>query len=188
MKKKTWLAVLIGSLFISLLGFGISHITASSGEEQLTTQEIRKLVQDRYPGQIKEIELEREDGQFVYEVEIKGEQGEYELKLDARSGDVIHLQEKASPRAEKNEKKLEQINQAPDVDITTNNTGQPVPIGVEEAKQIARSEVTGKIEEIELDEEDGLLVYEVEIETKDHEVELVIDAYTGKILSIAWDD
>ena len=43
-------------------------------------------------GQIIETELERDDGRYVYEVEILDDAGTvWELKLDASSGDLIEI-------------------------------------------------------------------------------------------------
>ncbi|MBB6454048.1 putative membrane protein YkoI [Salirhabdus euzebyi] len=60
-------------------------------------------------------------------------------------------------------------------------------ISLEQAKAIALKEVNGAIEEIELDEDDGNLLYEVEMVNGQGEIELDIDAYTGEILVISFD-
>lgn len=43
------------------------------------------------------------------------------------------------------------------------------------------------ITELELDEDDGRLIYEIEIESVNGEAEIDIDAYTGDIISISID-
>lgn len=55
-------------------------------------------------------------------------------------------------------------------------------ISREEAKQIALNEFQGKVVEIELDEDDGRWVYEIEIEDGKYEAELELDAVTGEII------
>ena len=55
-------------------------------------------------------------------------------------------------------------------------------ISPEEAKTIALKLANGEITDFELDEDDGRLIYEIEIKTKDSEHEIKIDAYTGKVL------
>jgi uncharacterized membrane protein YkoI len=62
-----------------------------------------------------------------------------------------------------------------------------VVIDVEAAKKIALGEFPGTITDLELDEDDGRLIYEIEIESADGEVELEIDAYTGEIIYISID-
>lgn len=57
---------------------------------------------------------------------------------------------------------------------------------IEEAKKIALSQVDhGRVEEIELEEEAGILQYEIQIiDTNQQEIEVYLNAYTGEILSI----
>lgn len=52
-----------------------------------------------------------------------------------------------------------------------------LPISMDQAKNLALDEFPGTVESVDLDREDGLFVYEVEIETEDGEVEVEIDAY-----------
>ncbi len=63
-----------------------------------------------------------------------------------------------------------------------------IRITAEESKNIALEKIPGTVEEVELDEEDGFFVYEVEVETKDgKEYEFMIDAQTGEILDFESD-
>ncbi|MFD0951687.1 PepSY domain-containing protein [Virgibacillus natechei] len=55
------------------------------------------------------------------------------------------------------------------------------------AEEIALNEFDGQITELELDEDDGRLMYEIEIEDGEDEAEIEIDAYTGEILVIEID-
>lgn len=61
-------------------------------------------------------------------------------------------------------------------------------ISVEEAKKIALKAFPGEIDDIDLDKEDGRLVYEIEIEREDQEAEILIDAYTGEIIIMEIDE
>ena len=57
---------------------------------------------------------------------------------------------------------------------------------MDRAKEIAQGRLPGgRITELELDEDDGRMIYEGEIETNTTEVEFEIDAYTGEVLK--WD-
>ena len=57
-----------------------------------------------------------------------------------------------------------------------------------DATAIAEKAVNGKVVEIEKDEDDGLIKYEVELKTDRGEAEVEIDASTGKVLEVEWDD
>lgn len=192
MNNKTWIAVIVGAVLISVAGLGIQYITASSDNSQLTTKEIRQIVEDKYPGEVEEIELERKNGKLVYEAELKGPKGEYEVTLDAFTGDVVNLEEK-SPQASQNDdvnKKTTNENDSTrfrsDGKTSENSEESPstVRISLDQAKEIALREVPGTI----VEEESDVTTYEFEIETDSGEVEIEIDAITGEIISISWDD
>ncbi|MBT2292771.1 PepSY domain-containing protein [Paenibacillus albidus] len=61
-------------------------------------------------------------------------------------------------------------------------------IGVDKAKQFALKEVQGRIESVELETKNGKTYYEVEIEQGQRDVDVLIEAYTGKTLSVRADD
>jgi len=61
-------------------------------------------------------------------------------------------------------------------------------IGLGKAKRIALEQFKGHIEEFELDDNDGNLVYELEIENESQDAEVQIDAYTGKVMKLEIDD
>lgn len=199
--NKTWIAVLVGAFVISAVGLGIQHIAANPDDAQLTSTEIRDIVKDKYPGEITELELERENGQLVYEVEIEGPEGEYEMKLDASTAEIVKLEEKRK-RASKDGQQSEQANDVSDEKIQQASPhseqaskqkkdaelSENARISIEEAKEIALNEIPGTIDEVALDREDGLLVYEIEIKTNNGEAEVEVDAYTGEVVMISWDD
>lgn len=57
-----------------------------------------------------------------------------------------------------------------------------------EVKKIALQQFSGVIEDIDLEEDNGRLIYEVEIENGDREAEVEIDAYTGEVILIEIDE
>ena len=93
---------------------------------------------------------------------------EAEFKIDAYTGEVLKWTEE--PRV------------GDDTPAPTAPSNQM--IGVDRAKEIAQGRLPGgRI--TELDEDDGRMIYEGEIETNTTEVEFEIDAYTGEVLK--WD-
>lgn len=272
MKKKISIAVIamIGAI---ILGVGIFQSNASQGAPKLSTDEIRQMVLEQYPGEIEEIELETDFNRAVYEVEVVSEGKEYELKLDGNTGEVLKLKEKTinkkakdkvavnednddddnnnddgddDDKAEKknrnnhqrhhdddyddhhhkerhheNKTAKKETTEKPTVEVkpkenkqqttketpkvneqqsteksTPKVTKEPAPkqqtkkktiISESEAISIAKSVFNGKLEDIELDEDDGRLIYEVELESGNEEAEIEIDAYTGEIIVIEID-
>ncbi|WP_150526533.1 PepSY domain-containing protein [Roseibium sediminis] len=61
-------------------------------------------------------------------------------------------------------------------------------ISIQQASDIALGEVSGTVTEIELENERGVLVYDVEVASATGEVELQIDAASGQILAKKLDD
>lgn len=204
MNKK--LGIGIGALlFAGILGFWIYTSDASQQAPELTTDEIRDMVLNQYPGEITEIELDKELNKVVYEVEVISNGKEYDLKLDGNSGEVLKLKEKTVYTKEnqsddrKNDSTKEK--ETPNVSVKEkstndgknqteqkqnenkqNNQQENTVINEEKAIEIAKSEFPGTLVSMELDRDDGRLIYEIEIVNGNEEAEIEIDAYTGEIL------
>lgn len=137
-------------------------------------------------GTIEEIELDEDDGKLIYEVEIKTSYGEAEVDIDAYSGKVLKIEKDREKNT--NGKKTSSFNTENSNKQNSIHTSNS-PISSEQAARIALQAVgSGTIEDIELDEDDGKLIYEVEIETTYGEAEVEIDAYSGKVLEVEYDD
>ena len=62
--------------------------------EILSLEVILKNVRQIYPGKVIEVELEKEDQQIVYEIEILGDDGVIkEIYIDAKTGKQLFLKE-----------------------------------------------------------------------------------------------
>ncbi|CAM3194749.1 PepSY domain-containing protein [Paracoccus nototheniae] len=62
--------------------------------EMLPLERILTLVEADHPGQIVEVELENEDGIWLYEVEVLTPAGHLiEIDLDARTGEILGYEE-----------------------------------------------------------------------------------------------
>jgi len=56
-------------------------------------QEILRKAKVIKPGQVIETDLEKDDGRYIYELEILDEQGQvWELELDAQTGEFVELE------------------------------------------------------------------------------------------------
>ncbi|WP_245752960.1 PepSY domain-containing protein [Methylophaga sulfidovorans] len=56
-------------------------------------QEILTKAKAIKPGQVIETDLEKDDGRYIYELEILDEQGQvWELELDAQTGEFVELE------------------------------------------------------------------------------------------------
>ena len=77
-----------------------------------------------------------------------------------------------------------QLSSASTSTSTTTSTSTSKMITVQQAKEIALKEVQGTIDDIELEKENGKVYYEVEIESAKVDATVLIDAYTGKVLTV----
>ncbi|WP_373895104.1 PepSY domain-containing protein [Virgibacillus sp. CBA3643] len=211
MKKK--LGIAIGTMAGAVvLGLGIYHTDASQANPELSTDEIRQMVTDQYPGTITELELEKDSNKAIYEVEVASDGKEYDIKLDGSSGEVLNLKEKeisddveiaeksddtddnqGNTTTNSNDSQDNSSNKNDDSQDNGNNdrnstkSNNNTVIDLEKAEEIALNEFDGKITDLELDEDDDRLMYEIEIENGEDEAEIEIDAYTGEILVIEID-
>lgn len=196
MKNKFFIPVL-GGLIVTGGIFAALTINSGSASAELSKEVAFEKVQTQFPGEVVEWELEKEGNRMVYEMEIKGTDRHYDLEVDADTGEVLKIEEEIMPVAKKSANESTSSKQSVQTtnendnnkDTTKKNTKQKADqdsiISISKVEAIAYDFFDGKIEEIELDEDDGRLYYEVEMQSSTHEVELDIDAYTGDLLSIS---
>lgn len=96
---------MIRSLTLALLlaaSLGLGVVWADDDHEQarraleagevMSLRTVLEQVERDYPGQVIEVELDREDGRWVYEIElIRSGGGVLKLELDAHDGTVLRL-------------------------------------------------------------------------------------------------
>ncbi|WP_430788686.1 PepSY domain-containing protein [Virgibacillus flavescens] len=181
-KKITIVAVIVAAV----LGVGIFQVTASQADASLSTDDIRKLVAEQYPGTVTELELDKEKNKAVYELEILGDQNKYELKIDGNSGKILHLNENPLPENAKSTDVADDQNVEKQAKSDENKSEKKAVIEPGKAEEIALKEFEGTITSIELDDEDNeRLKYEIEIQNKNEEADIEIDAYTGEVIIVS---
>lgn len=172
MKKKLGIgiATLVGAVVI---GAGVYQASADEEAIKANKDSIQQLIQNEYGGEITELELEKESGKAFYEVEVYKDGMEYELIVDADTGEIVKEEQHLEDDFEKDDQKVVQS-----VDV----------LSVDEVKAIARKEFDGKVIEIDLDEDDNVLKYELELQNGNKEAEFEIHAKTGEILEMEIDE
>lgn len=198
----TGVAVVAIVLVISLFSNNSSH-----ADGVLNHKEVKELVSSQYPGEIIELELDRENNRLFYELEVVNNEYVYEIKVDAKTGEILRLKEgrmltqdivdenNVAQEDDNNDKAEESKTAVVTKEQPTQKQEQKQEqkrtiISREQAIQIALSKFSGVVEDVELDDDDdygGRLVYEIEIERGDEEAEIIIDAMTGKVLLIEID-
>ena len=128
-----------------------------------------------------EVDSELDESPAHYEVELHTAWGEFEYMVDAYTGKVLSGQKDLLTTASTPNVTTKPSDQKPDP------SGTAQDIGYAKAKSIALnhagvSENEAYDMDIELDDEDGILVYEVEFKSGNMEYDYEINAATGAIL------
>nr|WP_302648577.1 PepSY domain-containing protein [uncultured Dysosmobacter sp.] len=128
-----------------------------------------------------EVDSELDESPAHYEVELHTAWGEFEYLVDAYTGKVLSGQKDLPTTASTPNETTKPSDQKPDP------SGTAQDIGYAKAKSIALdhagvSENEAYDMDIELDDEDGILVYEVEFKSGGMEYSYEINAATGAIL------
>jgi len=100
-----WCVALASLVMLVMPGTGDSHAGDNSDHERarqaveagevLPLRTILERVEREYPGQVMEVELDREKGEWVYEVKVLRKGGALmKLKIHARDGAILGLKEK----------------------------------------------------------------------------------------------
>ncbi|MFD1386312.1 PepSY domain-containing protein [Oceanobacillus oncorhynchi subsp. oncorhynchi] len=206
--RKNIIWVISGLIVLGIIGLTVYQTNATSSNPDLSTEEISNLVTAQYPGQHTEPELSVENGEPVYQMEITQNQGVYSLKLNGDTGQVIdltatektaeHHQEKETEndtepaKEDKNEnpesnEDTETAEEKTDSNADNQAAENDAVISHEEAMEIAKKEFPGEVTDLEMDSDDDILVYEIEIINGEDEATIEINAYTGNIVSLEID-
>ncbi|MBY6053871.1 PepSY domain-containing protein [Cytobacillus firmus] len=140
-------------------------------QDLITVEEAKKIALSEAEGSVESIELERVKGKQYYEIDIDNGEEDFDIKINALDGKVISI----NKERDDNDQAEKEIN------------GEKI-ISEQNAIEIAEKEVNGMMKEIEIDEDDGQILYEVELQTKKGEADVDIDAETGKVLKVELDD
>jgi uncharacterized membrane protein YkoI len=152
-------------------------------EAKLSSNEAEAIAVKAVPGTVKDSELEDEDGTVVYGVEVHTADGKVkDVKVDAKTGKVVKVDQDGQ-----DENGSSEHADAPDKD-NINNLKKEAKLSSNEAKAIAVKKVPGTVKDAELEDEDGTVVYGVEVHTADSKVKDVkVDAQTGKVVKVDQD-
>lgn len=138
----------------------------------------RKIALGQVPGgKITEFEIEDEHGKLVYEFKIAGQDGDREIYVDAKTGEVVtfeHADESEAMGAGMREDEPGLLARA---------TVKP-----DSAEKIALASVPGgRVVTREIEMEDGKLVYEFDIMIGEEKKEVKVDAMTGTVVDVKKD-
>ncbi|KON89620.1 hypothetical protein AF332_24230 [Sporosarcina globispora] len=143
-------------------------------QDLITIEEAKKIALTEAEGRVESIELERASGEQYYEIDIENGKEDFDIKINALDGEIISI-DKDRDDDDDNDQSEKEI------------SGENI-ISEQKAIEIAEKEVNGTMKEIEKDEDDGRILYEIELKTTNGEADVDIDAATGKVLKVEIDD
>lgn len=158
-------------------------------KDYISIDKIKQIANEKVPnGLITDIDLDNKNNTYIYEVEIFKDNYEYDLILNALTGEQIslnsHLEDwgnnKYNIKWDYDEFDYDNFL---DSKLNENTLNSSKIITVDKAKKIALQKVpNGLVTKIELDEDDGKIIYEGKIYKDNIEYEFEIDAHSGKII------
>ena len=177
MMKKKWMLIPAMAGVLAIGGVAMADDSAPSVKKQaeklISLQEAKQVATQKVKGGIvTEIELDKDDGRYHFDIDLKDEKYEYDLEVDAYTGKIIKFEKEV-------EKERKQVNkqQVKSAKLLTE----------EEAIAVAKKRASGTVKEIELGEDDGRKVYEIEMRDGEFKYEIELDAKTGEILEFEKD-
>lgn len=165
----------------------------------LSAEEISERANQDYPGTVTDVDLDSDDGVYKYDIDITDSEFEYELEYNAETGEFIKEDEKERVNGSENNGKTDD-NAASNRDDDDNDEDDDresasstngLAVSMDDAKTIAVKEVGNgaSVKEIELDDDDGRMHYEMELyDNNNNEVDVDIDAETGDVMKVDYDD
>lgn len=136
----------------------------------------QKIALASVPGaKITEVEIEEEQGRLVYEVELAGQDGEREVYVDAKTGEIVTFQ-----HTEKGSEGMGAGIHEEEPGLLAQATIKP-----DSAERVALASVPGgQVVKREIENEDGKLVYEFEITVPGgtEKKVVLVDAKTGVVV------
>ncbi|MFJ7825995.1 PepSY domain-containing protein [Psychrobacillus sp. NPDC096623] len=189
-KKSGW--IFGGIILVVLLVFGMLWIFPTT--KVLTDEELKAAALTKYPGEI----IHAAKSGDEYEIEMQMENGIYAVRMDTKTGNILSLKQtsaKEVPPA------TDKVKEDPSTEIDSTESTNEAPI-TQENKLLTQQEVLiiaanylkgVSDDDPELHHPTGQTPYylvEVEIENGENDREAVVevDAYTGAVKSVNWED
>lgn len=151
----------------------INQVSAAQTDQGMISKDrAAQIAKDKYGGEVINVEMETEQGKKAYEVEMRNtSQGRIEVDVAAATGKIIDVEKEDH-----------------DSDEDVPNDVHP-KISINDARQIALSRQEGRVNKLKLDEDDGKIVYKVEVKTqKGLKYDFKIDANSGNVIEMELDD
>ncbi|MGE7904750.1 PepSY domain-containing protein [Peribacillus sp. NPDC094092] len=147
-------------VFVLLLFVGFQWWAPSLSAESLTKEEVNQTAQEKYPGTI--LKTTKSEGE-EYRIEMQLETGVYQIRMDAKNGEVRSLKKESIVHA------AEETENIPQKQLT-------------QKEIMARISSQGDLEQIDFVQEKDNPFYKAVVNKNDEKITLILDPYTGAIV------
>ncbi|MCS0789668.1 PepSY domain-containing protein [Cytobacillus pseudoceanisediminis] len=158
MKHKLIIISASGLLLAALLVFAVIQFTNVSASESITESEAREIIKDRYQGEI----LNLKKVNSTYLIEMKRDQGFYQIKLSENGGEILSFEKK------------DQI-----------SNGEQKQLNEEKIKEIIQAEESGELLSIKKVTHKEKSAFEAIVQKDEEKIKITVDALNGEVLSRA---
>lgn len=141
----------------------------------ISFEEAKEIAKTKAQGNAVELKLSGDDDDPHYSVEVKKTETVEQFEIDAKDGAIRKAE--LQPQAAVNK-------QQPQPHETVSKSQL---IGKQQAVAIARTVASGQVDDVELEKEHGMFIYEVEFEDGDTDYEVYVDAVNGTVLHVETD-
>lgn len=153
----------------------------STNQKQfLTFDEASAKALQEVDGKITDIELDRDDRVPHFEIDIDKGGYEYDLKLDAVTGEILEQKREKDDNDDNDDDRDD--NYSSDEKSSSAAASTNDYISSNEAVAAAEKVASGTIKDVELDNDDGVAYYEIKFEDGRTEHEVKVNATDGSIL------
>lgn len=184
--RKTMFTTVATLLVTTVMAGGFAAASDQSqnaqDQSQISKDKARTIATDKYGGDIINVEKDKDDGQLNYEVELKNsKQGRMEVHVNATNGKIVDT--------EKEDRDDDGDDDEDRDDGDQNQSNQEANISKDEAAKAATDKYNGDVINVEKENDDGSLNYEVELKnSKQGRMEVNVNAMNGKIIDTEKED
>lgn len=161
---------------------------SSASKNILTLEEAQEIALKEVSGKVLKAHEDSDDGVSYYDFTIVTDNEKYEVEVDANSGKIIKMEKDddyvGNDTSNNTNGNANSNNENNNSNTNGNtNTNTQATITAEQAQQKAMDRVGGGyLVKCELDQDDGVLKYEIEIKNGNKEYDVDVDANTGEII------
>ncbi|WP_409304134.1 PepSY domain-containing protein [Peribacillus sp. SCS-155] len=183
-KRKKIIITLFSILLLIVLGAAGTAAYAAKSMLKISETEASEIVSKELDGEVTKMEKDWDYKQVQYEMTVKTDTGYHEVELDGTTGKIIAV-EKGDEDDELDDGGSAQGDiDSTDDDSSLRETAQKPKVSVEAAVETALKEVKGTVTDRELDTENGILLYDIEISQEQKEFDVKVDAESGKVIKV----